>query len=123
MSRLFRFDRRWLAYPCNAAVVLSLAFAPHLAADAYLDAINMEAHKIDGAGEAPAKTTQDAGSVLQDSRATAFEKKLDQQFHGAFLLYKQLPAGSQADIFDAYEKGTSIEEAREMIMERFLNRR
>jgi hypothetical protein len=120
MPRRVRFDRQWLDHTWAAAALLSLAFAPPLAADAYMDAIKQEAHKIDQSPETPVRV-MGAGSVSQDSQLAAFEQDLDQHSHGTYLFYKQLPARSQADVLEAHEQGASSDETRRMIMDRFLN--
>jgi hypothetical protein len=120
MPRRVRFGQQWLAHARAATVVLAVAFSSPLVADSYMDAIKSEAQKIDPTPGAPASVTGPADNRTPDAKVAAFEKELDHQLHGTYLIYKKLPPRSQREVFGAHERGASIEEVRQMVMERFL---
>jgi hypothetical protein len=88
--------------------------------EAYLDAVAAEATKVE-AGPATAGTGA-APAAASDAQG-AFEQELDQRFHGTYLFYKRLPPQSREELAKQYEGGSSMEEIRQAVMSRFLNKR
>ncbi len=108
----------WFSFICGALPLGLLAEE-----DPYLSAISSEAAKVDAA-EQP---TLDTADEEVDSEAggidmQAFEEELKASYQGSFTFYEKLPRRVREEVFQVYSDGASIEEVRDMIMQRFLNR-
>ena len=106
-----------------AAVLVAAAFCfpgGALGDDSYLDAIQVEAQKLDESAAQPSQP--DAGDA-DASPQGAFEQELETRYRGSYLFYKKLPAKSQEEVFLEYSGGASIDEVRKTIMNRFLHSR
>jgi hypothetical protein len=91
--------------------------------DPYLSAISSEASKV----EASEQPTLDTAGEEVDGEAggidmQAFEEELKTSYQGSYTFYQKLPRRTREEVFQVYSDGASIEEVRDMIMQRFLNR-
>ncbi len=102
-------------------VGLAAGFAPAAVADAYLDMIEAETEKIAGPlptvvdGEAGAESEEDAG--FQEFLAYLKEESL-----GSYTFFEKLTPAQRSEVFERHKQGASLEQIREIIMERFLKR-
>jgi hypothetical protein len=62
----------------------------------------------------------DEPDVIDGPEMKVFEDDLRASYMGSFTFYKKLPRRSRAEIFEEYKEGASIDEFRNMIIDRFL---
>jgi hypothetical protein len=91
--------------------------------DPYLSAISSEASKVEASEQPTLDTTgneadEEAGGIDMQ----AFEEELKTSYQGSYTFYQKLPRRTREEVFQVYSDGASIEEVRDMIMQRFLNR-
>jgi hypothetical protein len=89
----------------------------------YLDAIQVEAEKLDGGSAGDSEAAPAASGAADDQHRAGFEEELQGRYSGTYLFYKKLPAKSQEEVYLDYQQGASIEEVRKTIMNRFLHSR
>lgn len=107
------------------AVPMTLAFNVSVVAeeDPYLSAISQEAKKVEAEGQS---TLTESGSPDAESEEglslKAFEEDLKTRHKGSYTFYQKLPLRSREEVFQEYRDGASIDELRQTIMQRFLQR-
>jgi len=109
-------DRGWWRVVLVFSLFLPLV-AP-AADDEYLKLLQAEAQKL---------STPEPGEALQtraDTDATndigSFEEELKNHYRGSYLFYEKLSRNSQEEIFLDYKNGSTIDDIRKKIMNRFL---
>jgi hypothetical protein len=127
MSARFRYNAlikkafEWVAW----AVPMTLAFNAGVMAeeDPYLSAISQEAKKLEAEGQ---PTLSESGSTTGETEEglnlRAFEEDLKTRHKGSYTFYQKLPLRSREEVFQEYRDGASIDELRQTIMQRFLQR-
>lgn len=93
--------------------------------DAYLEMIEAETEKI---GE-PLPTAVDpeseavvAPETEEDEAFRRFREFLKEKSLGSYTFFEKLTPAQRREIFERHKQGASLEEVRETIMQRFLNR-
>jgi hypothetical protein len=112
---------KWLALS-----LLSLALiepATGVAADDYLQSIEVEADKVGAEPAVSPDSPISAGTQAPSSPMQAFEKQLEDRFAGTYLFYKRLPPEAKEEIYRQFKGGAPIEDVRRTIMNRFLHTR
>jgi hypothetical protein len=91
--------------------------------DPYLSAISRQAKKAEVEGQ-PILSETDENSVDTEEGLSrkAFEADLATRHKGSYTFYQKLSRRSREEVFQAYRDGASIDEIRQIIMERFLQR-
>lgn len=93
-------------------------------ADAYLDALEAEANKAEGAvieEQAATAGPATASSAPSEVDQAAFENELKTHYLGTFNMYKSLPERSRQEVIIDYQRGASMDEVRNKIVARLLN--
>jgi len=108
--------------------VALVAFASStLAQDDYLKALEAEASKLspgataqggESAGNNPASTATAGQGVTFEQ----FETLLQDNYRGTYVFYKELPSHTREEMFVEYQRGVSIRDLRDKIMDRYLQR-
>jgi hypothetical protein len=89
----------------------------------YLDAIQLEAEKLDQPVTAKADEAESGSATAVDEQVMEFEQELETRFKGSYLFYKKLPARSQEEVFLEHQQGASVEDVRKTILNRYLHSR
>jgi (p)ppGpp synthase/HD superfamily hydrolase len=91
--------------------------------DPYLSAISREAQKVEVEGQpALGETDENSEETEEGLSLKAFETDLKTRHKGSYTFYQKLPRRSREEVFQEYRDGASIDEIRQKIMERFLQR-
>jgi len=110
-----------IGFAVLSAILLALPLDSY--PQSYLDAIRVEADKLDsGVSPEGGKAVTSEGADADDPRSK-FEKELGDRYSGTYLFYQKLPKKSQEEVYLEYEGGASIDEVRKTIMNRFLHNR
>ncbi len=124
-------------------LVITLPCAHVVAADNYLDQLEVESKKLTDrpvlAPETDASSTESGSenkefnvegkSIFlspdfdQDLTMIEFEDELNVRFLGSFTFYKKLPQPSREEVYRGYLNGNTIKETRKIIMSRYLHSR
>lgn len=89
----------------------------------YLDAVQLEAEKLDQPATAIASGAKSGSAATIDEQVMKFDQELQARFRGSYLFYRKLPARSQEEVFVEYQQGASIEDVRKTILNRYLHSR
>lgn len=123
MTGFFGIARVALA-GCKILPVLMLASPIAGYSQSYLDAIQVEAEKLDdGTATNSDEVVSPSPAPDADGSLARFEKELEDSYRGSYLFYKKLPKKSQEEVYLEYQGGDSIEEVRNTIMDRFIHSR
>lgn len=111
----------------GVAWVVPLSFALNVGAlaeeDPYLSAISQEAKKVDAEDQPTLAKPGSPGAGDEEGLSLkAFEEDLKTRHKGSYTFYQKLPLRSREEIFQEYRDGASIDELRQTIMQRFLQR-
>lgn len=107
------------------AIPMTLAFNVGVVAeeDPYLSAISQEAKKVEAEGQPTlSESGSAAGETEEGLSLKAFEEDLKTRHKGSYTFYQKLPLRSREEVFEEYRDGASIDELRQTIMQRFLQR-
>ena len=112
--------RRCIRVFLLAVTCVSNAFAEE---DPYLSTLSQEAQKVDAKTQ-PTLSREDSRVAPADGGLSieVFEEDLKARYKGSHTFYQKLPRRAQEEVFLEYRDGASIDEIREKIMDRFLNR-
>lgn len=115
-----------------AAVVIAGGIMPlHVhAADSYLQALKVEADKVDPEGGAdskssdpafpakglPPQTVNPAETIKPGLNKEGFEQQLQENYYGSYLFYSTLPKNQRDRVYEEYKENNDIKSIRESIM-------
>lgn len=102
------------------AIAIAIGWPTSVLAQDYLDQIEMEAGKVEQHTPA-ADGGGGSGGASSKDRLT-FEAILQDEYAGSYTFYEKLPERSRQEIVDDYVNGASIDEIREKIVNRYLQR-
>ncbi len=91
------------------------------AEDDYLKMLEVEAKKVEAPASAPA--SPDADGLGAQTDIGVFENELKRHYPGTHAFYRKLPRRTQEEIYEEYSQGASIEDIRDKIYDRYLNKK
>lgn len=114
-------DRRSLVLMICAFLLISPMAV--LSEESCLDAISVEAQKLEdgSAGGAGAGVSKSAAAA--DDPAAKFERELCASYRGTDLFYEKLPSKSQQQAFLEYQQAAPIKNVRKTTISRYLHGR
>lgn len=127
---------RLMAPMMGSLLLIGVASQPYASEeDDYLKAIEMETEKVEssagsaapgrrakGPGTANDKAVRGNGGLSPGLPQDEFERQLAASYAGSGLFYRKLARSEQEEIYEEYMGGATIDQIRQKIMDRFLNR-
>ena len=110
-----------------AAVLLgTLGAAASAADDPYLQMLDAEVSKVEGAPTDNTNSSSPVAAGAGDASAPTasrdrFESQLREQHVGTYSFYRRLPERSREEVFLDYSNGASMDSLRDKIVDRFLH--
>jgi hypothetical protein len=113
-------------------VVIAVGLLPQYvhAADSYLEALKIEADKIDPEGGTdskssdpafpakglPPQTVNPAETIKPGLKKEDFEQQLQENYYGSYLFYSTLKKKQRDQVYEEYQKKNDIKSIRDSIM-------
>jgi hypothetical protein len=127
---------KWLNWSSGCWLVATAAICGGIvplnvqAADSYLEALKMEADKVDPEGGSdnktsdpafpakglPPQTVNPAETIKSGLNKDGFEQQLQENYYGSFLFYSTLHKRQRDQVYEEYKQKNDIKSIRESIM-------